>query len=56
MPLDPYRDPGLGLDDRVEELLSRMTAMEKIALLGCTWVTGRQSGKLQRRNRAQSRL
>jgi beta-glucosidase len=34
-----YRDPDLPLDERVEDLLARMTLDEKIAQLGCLWST-----------------
>lgn len=34
-----YRDPGVPLEERVENLLSRMTLDEKVAQLGCLWST-----------------
>ena len=33
----PYRDPGLGIDARVADLLARMTLAEKLAQLGSIW-------------------
>ena len=33
----PYRDPKLGIELRVADLLSRMTLEEKVAQLGSTW-------------------
>jgi len=35
----PYRDATLPVDERVEDLLERMTLAEKIAQLGCVWIT-----------------
>jgi beta-glucosidase len=34
----PYRDPAVSVEDRVADLLSRMTVAEKIAQLGSVWV------------------
>jgi beta-glucosidase len=34
----PYRDPDLPVEERVEDLLARMTAAEKAAQLGSAWV------------------
>ena len=34
----PYRDPTAGLDDRVADLLGRMTVDEKLGQLGSAWV------------------
>ena len=34
----PYRDPTAGLDDRVADLLGRMTLDEKLGQLGSAWV------------------
>ena len=33
----PYSDPTLKIDERVEDLLGRMTLDEKLAQLGCVW-------------------
>ncbi|MEM7586011.1 MAG: glycoside hydrolase family 3 N-terminal domain-containing protein, partial [Acidobacteriota bacterium] len=33
----PYKDPSLGLDERVDDLLSRMTLEEKVAQIICLW-------------------
>ena len=33
----PYRDPKLGIEQRIADLLSRMTLEEKVAQLGSTW-------------------
>jgi beta-glucosidase len=40
----PYRDPSLPLDERVDDLLARMTLEEKIAQLGGLWITSLVSG------------
>ncbi len=37
MTLLPYKDPALGIDARVEDLLARMTLDEKVAQLGGMW-------------------
>lgn len=34
-----YKDPGVPIDERVEDLLGQMTLDEKIAQLGCLWST-----------------
>ncbi len=34
-----YRDPGVSIEERVENLLSCMTLEEKLAQLGCLWST-----------------
>jgi len=36
---DPYRDATLPIDERVADLLSRMTTLEKVAQLSGVWVT-----------------
>jgi beta-xylosidase len=36
-PAEPWRDPALSADERVAELLSRMTLAEKVAQLGSIW-------------------
>jgi beta-glucosidase len=36
---DTYRDPGLSIEHRVDDLLGRMTLDEKLAQLGCVWST-----------------
>jgi len=35
----PYRNPSLSTDDRVRDLLERMTLDEKLAQIGCVWST-----------------
>lgn len=40
----PYLDPGLPVEDRVDDLLSRMTLEEKLAQLGSAWVFQMLSG------------
>src|SRR5437660_3439428 len=39
-----YTDPALPLQERVEDLLSRMTLDEKLAQLGCLWSTALVAG------------
>ena len=34
----PYRDPGLRVEERVDDLLARMSVEEKVAQLGSAWV------------------
>ena len=41
----PYRDPSLPVDERVDDLVARMTLDEKIAQLGCLWITSLVSGE-----------
>ena len=41
----PYRDPSLPVDERVDDLLARMTLDEKTAQLGCLWITSLVSGE-----------
>lgn len=36
---DPYRDPERSIDDRVDDLLARMTLVEKVVQLGGVWIT-----------------
>jgi len=35
----PYRDPARPIPERVDDLLSRMTLVEKVRQLGCVWST-----------------
>jgi beta-glucosidase len=39
MSAEPYRDPTRDVSDRVDDLLSRMTLLEKLAQLGGVWST-----------------
>ncbi len=39
MALDRYLDPSLDLHERCEDLLARMTLEEKLAQLGCAWIS-----------------
>jgi beta-glucosidase len=39
MSTDVYRDPSRAIEDRVDDLLDRMTIDEKLAQLGCVWIT-----------------
>ena len=58
---DVYLDPDAAVDDRVDDLVGRMTLEEKVAQLGGVWVTdlvgpdgvdeGRARSRLQRRHR-----
>jgi len=34
---EPWRDPALSADERLAELLTRMTLAEKVAQLGSIW-------------------
>jgi beta-glucosidase len=36
---EPYRDPKLPVEERVADLLGRMTLDEKLAQLSCVWIT-----------------
>jgi len=36
---EPYRDPSLPVAERVADLVGRMTLDEKLAQLGCVWIT-----------------
>ena len=36
---ETYRDPSASVGDRVDDLLARMTLDEKLAQLGCLWIT-----------------
>ncbi|MHB1975047.1 MAG: glycoside hydrolase family 3 N-terminal domain-containing protein, partial [Acidimicrobiales bacterium] len=36
---EPYRDPELPVEQRVADLLARMSFEEKVAQLGCVWIT-----------------
>ncbi|CAN5580805.1 glycoside hydrolase family 3 N-terminal domain-containing protein [soil metagenome] len=38
-PTPPYRNTALAVDARVDDLLRRMTLAEKIAQIGCVWLT-----------------
>src|SRR5947207_10905928 len=37
--MDPYRDAGRPVADRIDDLLGRMTLEEKVAQLGGVWIT-----------------
>ncbi|QQS49349.1 MAG: glycoside hydrolase family 3 C-terminal domain-containing protein [Acidobacteriota bacterium] len=39
-----YRNPGVGVDERVSDLLGRMTLDEKVAQLVCLWINKPQVG------------
>src|SRR5690348_552658 len=39
MPQEPFRDPNRPVDERVHDLLGRMTLDEKLAQLGGVWLT-----------------
>ena len=41
----PYLDASLSVDERVDDLVARMTLEEKIAQLGCLWITSLVSGE-----------
>lgn len=38
MPVPPYRNPRLSIDERVRDLLARMTLEEKVAQMMCVWM------------------
>jgi beta-glucosidase len=52
----PYRDPDRPIDERVEDLLARMTTDEKAAQLGSAWVFQLADGTDLHRERAQALL
>lgn len=37
MPSDPYRDPARSIDERLDDLVGRLTLPEKLAQIGCVW-------------------
>jgi hypothetical protein len=39
VPADTFRDPSRSVEERVEDLLGRMTLDEKLAQLGGVWLT-----------------
>jgi beta-glucosidase len=51
-----FRDPTLSVDDRVADLLDRMTLEEKVAQLGGVWITDLVSPDGFDERRAESRL
>lgn len=52
----PYRDPSLSTQRRVEDLLNRMSLVEKIAQLGCAWSTALVADGAFSEERAQDQL
>ena len=51
-----YRDTSAGIDDRVEDLIDRMTIEEKVAQLGGCWITSLVSGDAIDEDRVARRL
>ncbi|HEU4895468.1 MAG TPA: glycoside hydrolase family 3 N-terminal domain-containing protein [Acidimicrobiia bacterium] len=49
----PYRDPELTVDERVDDLLARMTLDEKLAQLGSAWAFQLMSGSQHSAERAE---
>ena len=54
--LHPYRDPSLPIEDRVNDLLSRMSLAEKIAQIGSAWVYELLDGQDLNRDKVVERM
>lgn len=45
-PAEPWRDPAVAVDDRVDDLLGRMTRAEKVAQLSGVWLLAADAGEM----------